>query len=193
VLLGCVLALAPWTYRNYRVHGGLVPIATAGTTAAPVQRKSLEALGLVGSLAEEAWKEPMSFLRHLTRELSHFFELYPQRLTTDNPDHRAELHAHDLRLPLAPVLPPGPRDLASAFTFGPELLLALIGLAAGWRDRRSAVLLLAGVTLCYGFGYALFVGKLRYRIPVLPLLFLLAGYGAVTIARRLRAGRSRPA
>ena len=190
VVLGCALALAPWTYRGYRVHGGFVPIATEGTAAAPVGRERVETRGLVGALVEEAWKEPLPFVSHITRELGHFFELYPQRLATDNPESRAEIHGHDSRLPSSSVVPSRPRDVVSALTFGPELLLALVGLAAGWRDRRSAVLLLAGGTVCYGLGYALFVGKLRYRIPVLPLLFLLAGYGAVTLARRRARARS---
>jgi len=193
VILGCVLLLAPWTYRGYRLHGSLVPIATQGTISAPVPRESVERRGLVGSLVEEAWAEPMSFLRHLTRESGHFFELYPQRLATDNPEDRVEIHARDPRLPLQETLPPGPRNLVSAFTFGPELLLAMVGLVAGWRDHRRVVLLLAGATLCYGFGYALFIGKLRYRIPVLPLLFVLAGHGAVTIFRQLRPDTARSA
>lgn len=190
VLAGAVLALAPWTYRGYRVHGAVVPIATEGTAAAPVARERVASQGLTASLLEEAWKEPGPLFCRVAREFGHFFELYPQRITTDNREGRAELHGRDARLPLTSAVPAEPRDVVSVLTFVPELLLAAVGLFAGWRDRRSAVLLLAGGTVCYGLGYALFIGKLRYRIPVLPLLFLLAGHGVVTLARLRRSARA---
>ena len=59
-----------------------------------------------------------------------------------------------------------------------EFALALVGLVLLWRKRPSAAVLLTGVTLAFAFGYALFVAKLRYRIPILPLIFVLAGIGA---------------
>jgi hypothetical protein len=45
-----------------------------------------------------------------------------------------------------------------------------------WRDRGRSTL---------GVGYALFVAKLHYRIPVLPLVFVLAGVGGRGSSGRL--------
>ena len=184
LVVGCLLALAPWTYRNHQVHGGFVPIATAGINVAPVEQERVQAQGLSVALVWDAWERPLPFLRHFSYELGHFFELYPQRLATDNPVIRAEIHGHDVRQPLTPIAPHDFRNVVSILTFGPELLLAMIGIGIGVRDRGRSVLLLAGGTLCYGFGYALFMGKLRYRIPVLPLIFLLAAHGLVQLVDR---------
>jgi hypothetical protein len=42
------------------------------------------------------------------------------------------------------------------------------------------------VVLAWAIGYALFVAKLRYRIPVLPLLFLFTGAGAAAAFSLIR-------
>jgi hypothetical protein len=44
------------------------------------------------------------------------------------------------------------------------------------------------VTLAYALGYALFIVKLRFRIPVLPLVFVPSGNDAVSVARYLGHG-----
>jgi hypothetical protein len=46
--------------------------------------------------------------------------------------------------------------------------------------------LLVAIALAYGLGYSLFVAKLRYRIVILPGLFLLAGVAASALVERLR-------
>jgi 4-amino-4-deoxy-L-arabinose transferase-like glycosyltransferase len=188
VVLGCLVALAPWMYRNYHVHGGLVPIATAGTQHAPVRPQAVATHGLTSSIVRRAWEAPIPFASRMGRELYHFWELYPQRLTTDNPTRRAELHDRDARLPVDPTVAPRLRNVVSALTFGPELALAIIGLVVGCRTRPRETALLAAVILCYALGYAVFVAKLRYRITILPLVLLLAGYGAVAAVRRFRRG-----
>jgi len=190
VVGGCVLALAPWTYRNYRVHGGLVPVATAGTVVPSRAQDAADADGVTASLVAQLRNHPAAFVERTARELAHFFEPFPQRLESDDPGRRAAFHAGDARIAVDPVVPRGARDVVSTLTFGPELLLAVAGVVIGLRSRRSTVLLLAGVTLCYGLGYALFVGKLRYRIPVLPAIFLLAGH-AVAATRGARDGGGR--
>jgi CHASE2 domain-containing sensor protein len=63
-----------------------------------------------------------------------------------------------------------------------EFALALVGLVLLWRKRPSAALLISTVTVTFALGYALFVAKLRYRIPILPLVFVLAGIGAWQLA-----------
>jgi hypothetical protein len=104
------------------------------------------------------------------------------------------MHGLDARLPTEFSFPPSLRDVVSAVSFGVEMVLALAGLVIGWRSRRTAIVLFAGVALVYGLGYALFVAKLRYRIVVLPGIFLLAGIGAAAfgaIARRSAAPATR--
>jgi 4-amino-4-deoxy-L-arabinose transferase-like glycosyltransferase len=183
VLAGCGLALVPWTYRNYRLHGAVVPIAVAGTQIAPVPFSQVEAHGLTGALLREAALRPRSMATHIGREFLHFWEFYPQRLSTDNAKLRAEIHTNDPRLPSEPPFPAVLRDRVSAVASVAEMGLAVVGLAVLWRRRRAEAVLLVAVMLAFGLGYSLFIGKIRYRIPVVPVLLVLAGAGATRILR----------
>jgi len=189
VIAGCGLALVPWTLRNYRVHGGVVPISTAGTQSAPVDPGDVAKHGLTASLARGMWSDPASALGRVGRELAHFWAPYPTRLSTDDAQRRAAFHEQDPRLPTNVTFSPGLRDRVSALTFGAEMAFALVGVAMAWRHRRAAAALLVGVCIAYGLGYALIVGKLRYRIPVLPCVFLSAG---VAVARMPWLARRQP-
>jgi hypothetical protein len=190
VALGCILAVAPWTVRNYRIHGRLVPISTAGTQGAPVDRAQVAREGLTASILHHVWSDPVNAARRIGDEFAHFWEPYPTRLWTDSHERRAVLHEEDTRLPAEASFPSGMRDRVSALSFGLEMALALVGLPLAWRRNRAATVLLVAVSVTYGLGYALFYAKLRYRIPVLPCVFLLAGVAAAAswnlVRRRTR-------
>jgi hypothetical protein len=188
--------LLPWTYRNYRVHGRLIPVATAGTAGVPVIGNALDSVGLASAVTEAARHDPLAFVRRTAREFGGFWELYPTRLESDNPDRRAAFSRRDPRLTSAPVVHRGLRDLASAVSFGAELVLAAVGLLVGWRSRPRETAWLAGTVLAFAMGYALFYGKLRYRIPIVPVVLAFAGVGAVEVAgglSRYALGRTRRA
>ncbi len=192
VALVCLLVLAPWTYRNYLIHGRLMPVSTAGTAIAPVTHGEIERRGLTASLLLKAWREPGVLATRMTREFGHFWELAPERLMTDDSVRRQALHNRDRRLPTQPMFDRSLRDLVSAASFGVELILALAGLVLLWRAHRREAVLLASIVLAYAVGYALFLGKLRYRIPILPLVFLCAGVGASALVALVRRARTPP-
>jgi hypothetical protein len=77
------------------------------------------------------------------------------------------------------------RDV-TAVTFCAGLLLALWGVVIAWRVSRRDTVLLVLMILRYALGFAVFVGRLRYRIVVLPLLFI---FGGAALARLLLAVR----
>jgi len=187
VLAGCGLALAPWTNRNYRFHGALAPIATAGTRSAPVSGTDVQNRGLAEALLRQACERPLFLATHVGREFLHFWELYPQRLTTDNPERRVGLHDGDPRLPVEPSFPAGLRDRVSAVASAVEMTLGAVGLWTLWRRRRADAVLFACVMLTFGLGYAFFIGKMRYRITIVPLLLVLAAAGAERIASARRS------
>jgi 4-amino-4-deoxy-L-arabinose transferase-like glycosyltransferase len=184
--LAWAAALLPWTYRNYRIHGRLVPVATAGTARVPVIGKQLDQLGLAGAVTKAARRDPVAFARRTVREFGGFWELYPTRLKTDDSTERAEFSQRDPRLTSAPVLQRSLRDVVSAVSFGIELALAAIGLLVGWKTRRRETVWLVTTVLAFALGYALFYGKLRYRIPILPVMFAFAGLGAAAIPSHVR-------
>jgi 4-amino-4-deoxy-L-arabinose transferase-like glycosyltransferase len=187
VVVGCGVAVAPWVAANLAREGHVVPTSMAGLQAAPVKRSERHRDGIATSLGRAVWQDPVRILRRVQSELVHFWELYPTRLQTDDPSQRASLHGADQRLPEEQTFSPGLRDAVSAVTFGTELAFALAGIVVGWRSHRALVGLLVAVAFFYGLGYALFVAKLRYRIVVLPGVFLLAGVAASALLETVRA------
>ena len=176
--LAFLLALMPWTVRNLRVHGRLVPVATAGIHTAPVGQEEAAREGLVRSLARWAWDNPDALIARGGRQFLQFWELSPASMSSDDPAVRRALHRRDPRLPVEPVFSRRLRDLVSAGSFGAELLLALGGLVLVGRTRWRRAMLPLAVILAFAVAHALFVATLRYRITVLPLVFLFAGVGA---------------
>jgi hypothetical protein len=187
--LAFLLVLAPWSVRNLQVHGSLMPAVTAGAEMAPVGKEEVARRGFLPSMARWAWANPTALLSRVARHFVQFWELAPTRMVTDDPVQREEFHRQDPRLPVEPSFPRGLRDQVSTVSFALELSLALVGLVAVGRGRwRQAVLPLT-VILAYAVGYAVFMAKLRYRIPVLPLVFLFTGAGAAAIYSFARRGR----
>ena len=181
-----LLVLAPWTARNYRIHGQLVPVAAAGAHTAPVGQDEVARRGLLVSMGRWVWSHPEALVSRVTRQFVQFWELAPTRMTTDDPVKREQFHRLDPRLSVQPLFSRRLRDLVSAASFALELSLALVGLVAVARTRSRQALLPLAVILAYAAGYALFVVKLRYRIPVLPLLFLFTGAGAAAAYSLMR-------
>jgi hypothetical protein len=138
-----------------------------------------------------AWRDPAAVLSRVTRQFAQFWELVPTRMTTDNPVQRERLHQRDSRLSVEPLFSRRLRDLVSAGSFSLELFLALVGVIVVGRTRWRQALLLVAVIVTYAVGYALFVAKLRYRIPILPLLFLFTGAGAAAAYRLIRPAADR--
>jgi hypothetical protein len=182
VVASCVALVAPWTVRNLLVHGGVVPAATRGLADGTVPTGKIAEHGLGGALAQRAAQDPWGFASHVANEFGHFWELYPTRLATDDPANRASLHHGDPRLPLTASFNGSLRDWVSAITFGSELALALIGIVFAVRWKLAPTILLLAVVLAYSLGFALFVGKLRYRIVVLPCVAIFAGVGTIGLA-----------
>ena len=189
--LAFLLVLAPWTARNYQIHGQLLPPAAAGAHTAPVTREEVAERGLAVSVTRWAWRDPAALLSRVTRQFAQFWELVPTRMTTDDPVKRERLHQQDSRLSVQPLFSRRLRDLVSAGSFSLELFLALVGVIVVGRTHWRNALLLVAVIMTYAVGYALFVAKLRYRIPVLPLLFLFTGVGAAAIFQFIRRAADR--
>jgi hypothetical protein len=181
-----LLILAPWTVRNFRVHGHFVPVATAGAQGAPVAGNEVARRGLVESMAQWAWSDPGALISRVGRQFVQFWELSPTRLATDDPEKVAELHRRDPRLAVQPLFARGLRDLVSAVTFGAELAFAIVGLLSAARANWRRTLLPLALIVAYAAGYALFIAKLRYRIPVLPLLFVYSAAGVMATASLAR-------
>jgi 4-amino-4-deoxy-L-arabinose transferase-like glycosyltransferase len=187
------LSLLPWTLRNYKVHGRLIPVAVGGIGGVPALAAHPEQSGVAQALAAEAQREPGQFAARLAREFLGFWELYPTRLVTDNPTRREEMARADPRLTSNMLVQRNLRDIVGGLSFGLELALALLGAVSVWRLRRRETIWLLAMLLAFSLGYALLYGKTRYRIPLLPIVLAYAGVGAYRVAAGFRLPASRRA
>jgi len=121
-----------------------------------------------GEALREIRADPKHFRSHLLRKTRVFFNDY------EVPDNQSfAFFAHYLSRLLAAPLP----------TFGFLLPLAVCGAAFARSNRRA--LFLALFVLVYSASVIAFFNMSRYRIPLLPALFVLAAVGGVGLARRL--------
>ena len=189
VLIGAwAVLITPWMAASHRATGYLLPTSTAVRNVAGASLDTARQ-GVVGGLAGRLKEDPAGFLGRTAREFGHFWELVPTRLATDDPERRARLAQRFPEVSGQPLVQRGMRDLLSAASFGAELVLALVGVVVALRRSRRESLWLLAMILGFGLGYALFFGKTRYRIPILPLLFAFAGLGAAVSLDRLRRRR----
>jgi len=189
LIVGWLLVLGPWAAENLLTTGHLLPVAAA-LRSVPEIGADAERVGVGEAVVGAAARNPAGFARRALREFGHFWEPYPTRLATDQAMRRDELSREDPRLSAAPLAPRGVRDLVSAGSYTIELLAALLGLWVCWRRRRLETVWLLALVLSFAVGYAIFYGKLRYRIPVLPVVFAFAGVAAARAAAGV--GRRQP-
>jgi len=189
-LAAVVLVVAPWTYRNYVVTHALVPVATSGSlnlwqgnTALPrdeVYRRS-EAVRGPGHvrIAQRRYQQRMAIQEILSRQPWWAFE----KLASEMPrfweaDSLVLIHLEQKR---AYGQAPRATDIAvSAVVLAPYLLVLVLALWGGLRMPwgRPAVLLLLFLVFYNGL-HVVSHGFSRYRLPVMPVVFLVAGCGTL--------------
>jgi hypothetical protein len=201
VLLGTALiVVVPWTLRNAIVFRAFVPVSTAGALNlyqgnAPLTREEvyerywavkgpIERYRFAGSegLKAIAGRQPLWLLEKLLQELPHFWEADSQALVHVVRGAYGEVSAAAAVAAVLVLLVPYVLVLA----------LFVVGLAHVPVSRASVLLL--GFLLFYLLLHVASHGYARYRLPVLPILFLVGACGwtawgraSVTALRRLVA------
>lgn len=69
----------------------------------------------------------------------------------------------------------------SVLSYGPILLLAIFGLMFSWRERREYTFLFILLFVSFTIGYAFFITKARFRLPLDPYLIILASYAMAKV------------
>jgi Dolichyl-phosphate-mannose-protein mannosyltransferase len=198
-VLAAVAVIAPWTARNAIVTGAFVPVATRGSfnvwlanTLRPWDEVYREHHAVEGG--------PIAQERHARREAQKAVLERQPRWLFDKAVHETkafwgvndQIVVH-LERRAYKRLPVETNRLVAAVTVVPYLVvlvLAVPALAAA-RSSRASVLLLGFLLFSLVLHVVAFASP-RFRLPVLPVLFLLAGQ---TLARGLvptLRGLSRP-
>ena len=182
-LLGCALVIGPWAWRNEQVFGFALPLATRGTlnlwkgnTARPWAEVHTQ-YWLFGSeqdrhrrAGEEAWREiraqqPWWLFRKTIREIPALWGV--NNLVVIHLENRA----------YGPV-PTAVNWILAGVTILPYvalLALAVWGLAATRPERVP--ILLVGFLFTYTALHVVVFGFPRFRLPVMPVVYLLAADG----------------
>jgi hypothetical protein len=184
--LATILTIAPWTIRNAIAFRAFIPVSTMGslnlwqgnTTLSHLQ--IYEVLATVGGPVEQdrycrrkAWeaiaaRQPGWAFEKLAEQMPEFWKAGSEAL-----DH------YLARKPCGPVPKAGQLALEAAFV-APYLVvlgLALVGLARlRWTAGASLLLLLL---LAYNAAHVVAYATTRFRLPVLPVVFMMAAAAVV--------------
>jgi 4-amino-4-deoxy-L-arabinose transferase-like glycosyltransferase len=189
-LLPIVIVWVPWTARNYATFGTLSPV-TAGAAAALWFGSRWAASG-----ADDQTPEARATLRAETQTIydettesqveRQFFDLFVQDLLnrpgwwTAMVGEKAILfwkNANGVKRTLPKIHPILPIALNMYY----YTLLALAILAAIRYRNNATVRIFAGTIILYTAMYAVLHVRNRYRVPLLPIVFVLTSGGAVAL------------
>ncbi|MEE8169089.1 MAG: hypothetical protein V3T70_00945 [Phycisphaerae bacterium] len=183
MLLGVALAVSPAAWRNHGLIGTWMPIRTGGGASL------LEACGPWADggpgMQKVAWPTVADGANERARD----------RIYRDAALDWARAHPADaVRLaliklvrtwsisPNAPGYQSGLYAAIGWLTVAPVFVLAAVGAWLRRRDRMTALLL--APALCFSLIHMVFVGSVRYRVPAMPGLFILAGVAVAGLLQR---------
>lgn len=182
------LVMAPWVVRNYKIHNELVILTTqsgytlyegAGDFATGGPRGAFMTFPdkeyyqelsetekdsyLKGLAIEAISKEPLRFIKLSLIKCARMWNF-----VINYERYRKWSY-----------------NLASILSYGPVLILGLIGIGILISQKnRAAVILLCAPILYKTLIHMIFVGSIRYRIVVMPFMIILAAYSLLDILRR---------
>lgn len=195
-VLACAITVAPWTVRNYLVFGSFVPVATRGSLMlllANTDRPWEEVYAEYGRLGPVEGPRK-AFAEAIREATGHPPAWYPRKVWREmaafwGANNLSVIH---LQYEAYGPLHPWTNRLASALSIVPYLALVTLAVlgAAGTGLDRARVLLL-GFAVGYTLLHAVAFGFPRFRLPLLPILFLLAAEAWIRLREGPALGRRR--
>ncbi len=170
------LVMSPWIIRNYVVLNAFIPTTTQGGESLWESNSPRADGGPM--MDQEYWPEGADDLPEVERDKA--MSAAAKKFILENPGRFLELclirwgrfwnvllNFEQYRKPLYITI--------SILATVPLYVLALAGLFIGWRKNwRTTILCLAPIAYTAGL-HLVFVGSVRYRIPIIPYLLCLAG------------------
>lgn len=179
-LVSACLVVVPWTFRNSVAYGAFVPVSTAGGLNlwqgnARLTREEVyvEYAKVPGRVAKYQHARRMGLQAIRDRQPGWLFEKLRDEMPTFWEADSLALAQID-RLAYGPVAE-GPRRAIGVLVVAPYLLLLapfVLGLAGAPR-RRGATLLVAFLVY-YTLLHVATHGFARYRLPIMPIVFVFA-------------------
>ncbi len=184
LLLATTVTVAPWTYRNWRKLGAFIPISVfgpmnlwQGNTDLPRDTlyEEFDAVPEIGARYELAWerarqeilaRQPLWIFEKLHSELPRFFGVDPELV------HHLGAGAYG---PRGPSFETAAR-LMTGLPYVAVLILFSLGVVTAAPLTRPRVLLLL-FFIYYTALHVVAYGADRFRVPVLPVLFVFAAFG----------------
>jgi len=203
MLLAFCVTVSPWVIRNHRVHGEFVLMPTKGglnlwmRNHPDVVRPEFLEAGLGFPDERAARLEKTELLAY--PDLEGLSEVERNRLITGravrfiaaNPGYYASLCVRRFvwLMSVTGKKSRGPLYLAvGLLSYGLVLPLSAAGAYLAWRRRMKGALVPAALVLYTIALHTLFHGGIRYRLPVDPLMGILAAYAAAGLWRWIRTG-----
>jgi 4-amino-4-deoxy-L-arabinose transferase-like glycosyltransferase len=196
---GGVLLVLPWVVRNLEHYHNLTLIearkeihVSYDPQASFPLSVAVEHHRIVPGEGPERPRRPNGRplnVQHVVRQLGAFWALWPDNLATAGREVRERAARKDPRA----VVEGHPVDRMARHRLWLSVVLLPYYVCAGlglWRGRRRESWLLILLVLAFALGRALFVAKLRYRLPIEPAVALFAAVGVVAMVRGLLDGRA---
>ena len=187
-LLLCLAVASPWLYRCWKVTDGhVIPIrgnfgmelwvGNHPGAELPLQERTFHPFS---DPVEEAIFEPLGELEYNRHCLERAKEWI-----TDNPDKfcgliPVRMAKYWLSESIVSTHESSLKRIFRLVVQGVPLLLALLGIGLAVRDRRPILLLVACLILVPLPHYVTHSGWTRYRLPLDPIIYLLAAYAIAT-------------
>ncbi|UCG53155.1 MAG: glycosyltransferase family 39 protein [Candidatus Latescibacterota bacterium] len=180
LFLGVLIVVsAPWTVRNYKVYGQLLPIGLEA-------RKFLRPAKVVLTEPERGISDVEDKIIHASRSRliqTNAVEFW--RFARFHGETPATITAADTAMWKRPEPAWSLRhNLVSIVNYGILLPFFFLGLVFAVKDRNRTGLMLAVIVAAYFVMRSFLGGSERTRIPVDPLIILLAFYGLMALVRR---------
>jgi 4-amino-4-deoxy-L-arabinose transferase-like glycosyltransferase len=194
----CILCVLPWTIRNYLVFNAFVPLKSSmGTNL--LQGNNPYANGV--TFDDFRSQQQLLFTEQEREKLGSLDEVQRNKIMQEkaigfikaDPKRFVELTLKRIFYYWSFVNPyrPTPYDKLRIVTYGPVLILAVIGLILArrkkWREGSLFLTLIVSYPLLY---YVTQITINRYRYGVEAFLLVLASYATVELVNRFRRGHS---
>jgi 4-amino-4-deoxy-L-arabinose transferase-like glycosyltransferase len=193
----CILCVLPWTIRNYIVFDAFVPVKSSmGVNLLLGNHPNANGITFTEGLNKVFSKEEEKQLRTLNEaQVNKLMQEKALAFIKADPVRFIQLTAKRAYYYWSPINPyrPTPYDIIRAATYGPILVLGLIGLLLSftkWREGSLYLTLFLSYPLFY---YVTQVTINRYRYVPEAFLLLPAAYAAIELIARLSRVRPAPA